>query len=216
MKKFLFVATIAVLMSIFNINAQIELRNPTNENKTIFKNPTENKEFNTNAVPFDEKVQDGPRMDLNKFGVEQRRNLNIQQGNYNHYNQQVNHNQNSIVGNIDRTNVNRPQSAALNNNQFNYNQNASRKVSTDGAVNATFNTPMQVKPMKQIGQLATVEDEIIETAPMQRISVNPEDGSSNTETPTAPGGDPNVPIEDAIPFLVLIAGIYAFILRRKQ
>ncbi len=214
MKKFLFVATIAILMSIFNVNAQIELRNPTNENKTILKNPTENKEFNTNAVPFDEKVQDGPRMDLNKFGIEQRRNLNIQQGNYNHYNQQVNHNQNSIVGNIDRTNVNRPQSAALNNNQFNYNQNASRKVSTDGAVNTTFNTPMQVKPMKQIGQLATVEDEIIETAPMQRISVNPEDGSSNTETPTAPGGD-STPIGDALPVLVLFAAIYTFMIRRK-
>lgn len=215
MKKFLFVATITILMSIFNVNAQIELRNPTNENKTILKNPTENKEFNTNAVPFDEKVQDGPRMDLNKFGVEQRRNLNIQQGNYNHYNQQVNHNQNSIVGNIDRTNVNRPQSAALNNNQFNYNQNASRKVSTDGVVNATFNTPMQVKPMKQIGQLATVEDEIIETAPMQRISINPEDGSSNTGTPTAPGGDPT-PIGDALPILMLFAAIYTFMIRRKQ
>ena len=216
MKKILFIAIFSAVGCSVGVNAQIELRTPTQENKTVLQNPTENKDFNTNAVPFDEKVQDGPRMELNKFGVEQRRNLNIQQGNYNHYNQQINHNQHSIVGDIDRTAVNRPQSN-LNNSQFDYNQNADRKTTTNGTANTSYNAPMQVKPMKQIGELATAEDEIgeiVEIGDRQNISINPEDGSATT--PTAPGGDPNVPIGDAIPFLVLIAGIYAFILRRKQ
>ena len=198
------------------LNAQIELRTPTQENKTILQNPTENKDFNTNAVPFDEKVQDGPRMELNKFGVEQRRNLNIQQGNYNHYNQQINHNQHSIVGDIDRTTVNRPQSN-LNNSQFDYNQNADRKTTTNGTANTSYNAPMQVKPIKQTGELATTDEVIVEIGDRQNISINPGDGSSGTTTPTAPGGDPTPgPIGDAIPFLVLLASVYAFILRRKQ
>ena len=215
MKKFLFIAIFSIVGCSMGLNAQIEMRTPTQENKTILQNPTENKDFNTNAVPFDEKVQDGPRMELNKFGVEQRRNLNIQQGNYNHYNQQINHNQHSIVGDIDRTTVNRPQSN-LNNSQFDYNQNAERKTTTNGTANTSYNAPMQVKPMKQTGELATTDEVIVEIGDRQNISINPGDGSSGTTTPTAPGGDPNVPIGDAIPFLVLLAGVYAFILRRKQ
>ena len=213
MKKFLFIAIFSVVGCIMGLNAQIELRTPTQENKNILKNPTENREFNTNAVPFDEKVQDGPRMELNKFGVEQRRNLNIQQGNYNHYNQQANHNQHTIVGDVDRATVNRPQSN-LSNNQFNYNQNAERKVTTNSATNTTYNAPIQVKPMKQAGELATTDDVIIETGDKQNIVINP-DGSTGTPTPTAPGGDPT-PIGDAIPFLVLLAGIYAFVIRRTK
>ena len=213
MKKFLFIAILSTIGSIMGLNAQIELRTPTQENKNILKNPTENREFNTNAVPFDEKIQDGPRMELNKFGVEQRRNLNIQQGNYNHYNQQANHNQHTIVGDVDRATVNRPQSN-LSNNQFNYNQNAERKVTTNGATNTTYNAPMQVKPMKQIGELATADDVIIETGDKQNISIDPNTGSATT-TPTVPGGDPT-PIGDAIPFLVLLAGIYAFVIRRTK
>ena len=214
MKKFLFIAIFSVVGCSMGLNAQIELRTPTQENKTILQNPTEKRDFNTNAVPFDEKVQDGPRMELNKFGGEQRRNLNIKQGEYNHYNQQANPNQTSIINGVDRTTVNRPQST-LNNNQFNYNQNEGRKVTNGASSNVTYNAPMQVNQIKQTGELATTDEVIVEIGDRQNISVNPGDGSSGTTTPTAPGGDPT-PISDAIPFLVLIAGIYAFILRRKQ
>lgn len=214
MKKFLLIASIAIFGAMtVGLSAQIELRNPTQENKTILKNPTQNNEFNTNAMPFDEKTTDGPRMNLNKFGVEQHRNLNIKQGNYNHYNQKTT-NHNPIVGNIDRTVVNRPQSATLHNNQFNYNQNSNRKVESASTTTITYNTPMQVKPLRQKDDIATTDELIIETGDKQRISINPGDGS--TTDPIAPGGNPDTPISDAIPFLVLLAGIYAFIIRRKQ
>lgn len=215
MKKFLFIAIFSVVGCNMGLNAQIELRTPTQENKTILKNPTENKEFNTNAVPFDEKVQDGPRMDLNKFGVEQRRNLNIKQGEYNHYNQQANPNQTSIINGVDRTIVNRPQST-LNNNQFNYNQNEGRKVTNGASSNVTYNAPMQINQTKNTGATQTTEqnDNIIATGDIQNISIGT-DGSTTTPTPTAPGGDPT-PIGDALPILMLFAAIYTFIIRRKQ
>ena len=66
MKKFLFIAILAIVGTSLDINAQIELRNPTQENKTILN---DNNDFNTNVVPYDEKVQDAPRMELNKYGV---------------------------------------------------------------------------------------------------------------------------------------------------
>lgn len=216
MKKFiLFVAIAFVSATSVVVNAQIELRNPTQENKTILKNPTENKDFNTNAMPFDEKTQDGPRMNLNKFGGEQQRNLNIKQGNYNHYNKQQNNTTTSIVTDVDRSAVNRPQSPTLNNEQFNYNQNANRKVESASATSVNYNAPMQVKTP---GTKATTaaDDIVIETGDQQNINVNPNDGSSNTTTPTVPGGDATPgPIGDAIPVLVMLAALYALILRRK-
>ena len=215
MKKFILFVALAFIGTIStDISAQTVLRNPTQENQTILKNPTENKEFNTNAVPFDEKTQDGPRMNLNKFGNEQPRNLNIKQGNYNHYNQQQQHSATTIVTDIDRSAVNRPQSATLNNNQFNYNQNSGRKVESASATSVNYNSPMQMKPMRQKDNNAA-DEIIIETGDQQNISIDPNSGSSNTANPSAPGGNPT-PISDAIPFLVLIAGIYAFILRHKQ
>ena len=213
MKKFLFIAILAIVGTSLDINAQIELRNPTQENKTILN---DNNDFNTNVVPFNEKVQDAPRMELNKFGVEQRRNLNIKQGEYNHYNQQTNTTQTSIVNGVDRTTVNRPQST-LNNNQFNYNQNEGRKVTNGATSDVTYNAPMQVNQTKRIGSTQTTEqsDNIIATGDMQNISINPNDGSTST-TPIAPGGNPTPgPIGDAIPFLVLLASLYIFYIRRK-
>ena len=215
MKKFiLFVAIAFVSATSVVVNAQIELRNPTQENKTILKNPTENKDFNTNAMPFDEKTQDGPRMNLNKFGGEQQRNLNIKQGNYNHYNKQQNNTTTSIVTDVDRSAVNRPQSPTLNNEQFNYNQNANRKVESASATSVNYNSPMQMKPMRQKDNNAA-DEIIIETGDIQNISIGT-DGSTTTPTPTAPGGNPTPgPIGDAIPVLVMLAALYALILRRK-
>ena len=216
MKKFiLFVALAFVSATSVVVNAQIELRNPTQENKTTLKNPTENKEFNTNAMPFDEKTQDGPRMNLNKFGGEQQRNLNIKQGNYNHYNKQQNNTTTSIVTDVDRSAVNRPQSATLNNEQFNYNQNSNRKVESASATSVNYNAPMQVKTP---GTKATpaADDIVIETGDKQNISIDSNTGSSTTPTPSAPGGDATPgPISDAFPFLLLLAALYALVLRRK-
>ncbi len=216
MKKFLIFTAILFIGSNCILNAQIELRNPTQENKTILKNPTDNKVFNTNTVPFDEKVQDGPHMNLHKFGTEQKRNISVKQGDYNHYNQQSTYNQ-SITGTVDRATVNRPQSATLNNNQFNYNQNAGRKISNNtSSTNPTYNAPMQINMKQQNSELATTDNTTIQVSDRQSISINPNDGSSNTDTPIAPGGNPSTPIGDAYTLLVILAGLYAFILYRKQ
>ena len=214
MKKFiLFVAIAFVSATSVVINAQIELRNPTQENKTILKNPTENKDFNTNAMPFDEKTQDGPRINLNKFGGEQQRNLNIKQGNYNHYNKQQNNTTTSIVTDVDRSAVNRPQSPTLNNEQFNYNQNANRKVESASATSVNYNAPMQVKaPSTKVTTAA--DDIVIEIGDQQNVKIDSNTGS--TTDPVAPGGNPTPgPIGDAIPVLVMLAALYALILRRK-
>lgn len=214
MKKFiLFVAIAFVSATSVVVNAQIELRNPTQENKTILKNPTENKDFNTNAMPFDEKTQDGPRMNLNKFGGEQQRNLNIKQGNYNHYNKQQNNTTTSIVTDVDRSAVNRPQSPTLNNEQFNYNQNANRKVESASATYVNYNAPMQVKTPSTKTTTAA-DDIVIEIGDQQNVKIDSNTGS--TTDPVAPGGNPTPsPIGDAIPVLVMLAALYALILRRK-
>ncbi len=214
MKKFLLFAILAFIGTLWNLNAQIELRDNAQENKTVFKNPTENNDFNTNAVPFNEKTQDAPKMNLNKFGTEQNRNISVKQANYNHYNQHANQNQKSIISDVDRTTVNRPQSTTLNNNQFNYNQNSNRKVSATNNSSATYNAPMQVKPLNKNNESTSDDNVIVETGNNQGISINPNDGSATN--PIAPGGNPDpTPISDAIPFILLLASIYAFIIRRK-
>jgi hypothetical protein len=106
MKTKIFIVATILFASVLGINAtpQVEL-----------KNPTENREFNTNETPFNEKRTEGLREEYNQFG-QQQRHISVKGGSYDHYNQAGR--QQSILGEQDAV-VNRPQSATLNNNQYN-------------------------------------------------------------------------------------------------
>lgn len=205
-----FLIVIAILCAgIISINAQpkIEFRDPTKVNE--LKNPTINNEFNTNTTPFNEKRTEGLRENYNHFGYE-RQNINVRSGSYEHYNQ-IGHQQ-SILSEREGVVVNRPQSPTMN-SQYNYgNQNANRVVgNTTGNANVKYNSPMSVEQIKAIRKATTTEEEIIETGDKQNINI----GAGGVVDPGVLPERP-VPVSDAIPFIVMLAGLYAFILRRKQ
>ena len=111
--------------------------------------------------------------------------------------------------------VNRPQSATLNNNQYNYsNQNAGRKVdNANTTARVNYNTPISVNQLKSQPSAITAEEDFIETSDRQNISI----GAGGVVDPSILPKNPyKEPIGDAIPFIVMLAGVYAFILRRKQ
>lgn len=205
-----FLIVIAILCAgIIGINAQpkIEFRDPTKVNE--LKNPTINNEFNTNTTPFNEKRTEGLRENYNHFGYE-RQNINVRSGSYEHYNQ-IGHQQ-SILSEREGVVVNRPQSPTMN-SQYNYgNQNANRVVgNATGNANVKYNSPMSVEQIKAIRKATTTEEEIIETGDKQNITIGPGGVVDPGDLPERP-----VPVSDAIPFIVMLAGLYAFILRRKQ
>lgn len=206
MKTKIFIVATILFASIVNINAMPQVE---------FKNPTENREFNTNTTPFDEKRTEGLREEYNQFG-QQQRHINVKSASYEHYNQ-VGHQQ-SILGNQDAV-ANRPQSATLNNNQYNYgSQNSNRKagVASNGT-KVSYNTPMSIEQISR--PLTSAADEMtIETGSRQNISFDKETGEVDGDVlPVNPYDPPKTePISDAIPFIIMLAALYAFIIRRKQ
>ena len=203
MKTKIFIVATILFASILGINAtpQVEL-----------KNPTENREFNTNETPFNEKRTEGLREEYNQFG-QQQRHISVKGGSYDHYNQAGR--QQSILGGQDAV-VNRPQSATLNNNQYNYgNQNTGRKIdNSNAATRVSYNTPMSVEQISR-RPISSAADEItIETGGQQNISFDKNTGK--TEEGTLPTNPYEQPIGDAIPFVVMLAALYTFIIRRKQ
>jgi hypothetical protein len=165
-----------------------------------------------NRVPFDDNNPNGPQIEYNKFG--EKRNIKVKSASYDHYNQSGTKQHHAIISSREQNNSIR-QSVTLNNNQFNYNQNSNRKVESASATSVNYNAPMQVKT-PGTKATTTADDIVIETGDQQNISINPNDGSSNTTTPTVPGGDATPgPIGDAILVLVMLAALYALILRRK-
>ncbi len=205
MKNKIFIVAAILFAGIIGINAQPNIE---------LKNPTTNNEFNTNATPFNEKRTEGLRENYNQFGNE-RRNINVKSSSYDHYNQTGR--QQSILGNQENVVVNRPQSATLNNNQYNYgNQNAGRKVdNTNRGSNVRYNAPMSVEQINATLTTTTSDEEIIETGDMQNVAIGAGGVIENKDLPKTPG-QTKAPISDAIPFIVMLAGVYAFILRRKQ
>ena len=203
MKNKIFIVAAILFAGIIGINAQPNVE---------LKNPTTNNEFNTNATPFNEKRTEGLRENYNQFGNE-RRNINVKSSSYEHYNQTGS--QKSILGNQENVVVNRPQSATLNNNQYNYgNQNAGRKVdNTNRGSNVRYNAPMSVEQINATLTTTTSDEEIIEIGDQQNIKI----GAGGVVDPnTLPKTPYKQPIGNAIPFIVMLAGVYAFILRRKQ
>ena len=203
MKNKIFIVAAILFAGIIGINAQPNVE---------LKNPTTNNEFNTNATPFNEKRTEGLRENYNQFGNE-RRNINVKSSSYEHYNQTGR--QQSILGNQENVVVNRPQSATLNNNQYNYgNQNAGRKVdNTNSGSNVRYNAPMSVEQINATLTTTTSDEEIIEIGDQQNIKI----GAGGVVDPnTLPKTPYKQPIGNAIPFIVMLAGVYAFILRRKQ
>lgn len=203
MKNKIFIVAAILFAGIIGINAQPNVE---------LKNPTTNNEFNTNATPFNEKRTEGLRENYNQFGNE-RRNINVKSSSYDHYNQTGR--QQSILGNQENVVVNRPQSATLNNNQYNYgNQNAGRKVdNTNSGSNVRYNAPMSVEQINATLTTTTSDEEIIEIGDQQNIKI----GAGGVVDPnTLPKTPYKQPIGNAIPFIVMLAGVYAFILRRKQ
>ena len=208
MKKItLFLLSIIYCALCIELNAQ---------QKVELKNPTENKEFNTNTTPFEEKRTEGLREEYNTFGNE-RRNITIKHGSYDHYNQTGN--QKSILSNQDAI-VNRPQSATLNNNQYNYgNQNSDRKVGDNAnSQRVSYNTPISVEQINRRSLSSSTEDNTIETGDRQNISFDKETGKVEGEVlPINPYDPPKTePIGDAVPFIVMLAALYALFIRRKQ
>ena len=205
MKKItLFLLSIIYCALCIELNAQ---------QKVELKNPTENKEFNTNATPFEEKRTEGLREEYNTFGNE-RRNITIKHGSYDHYNQTGN--QKSILGNQDAV-VNRPQSATLNSNQYNYgNQNGSQKVGNEtNSQQVTYNTPTTVEQINRRPLSSSADDNTIEIGDRQNISFDKETGKvENGVLPDNPYDQ--MPIGDAAPFIVMLAALYALFIRRKQ
>lgn len=203
MKNKIFIVAAILFAGIIGINAQPNVE---------LKNPTTNNEFNTNATPFNEKRTEGLRENYNQFGNE-RRNINVKSSSYEHYNQTGR--QQSILGNQEDVVVNRPQSATLNNNQYNYgNQNAGRKVdNTNSGSSVRYNAPMSVEQINATLTTTTSDEEIIEIGDQQNIKI----GAGGVVDPnTLPKTPYKQPIGNAIPFIVMLAGVYAFILRRKQ
>ena len=203
MKNKIFIVAAILFAGIIGINAQPNVE---------LKNPTTNNEFNTNATPFNEKRTEGLRENYNQFGNE-RRNINVKSSSYEHYNQTGR--QQSILGNQEDVVVNRPQSATLNNNQYNYgNQNAGRKVdNTNNGSSVRYNAPMSVEQINTTLTTTTSDEEIIEIGDQQNIKI----GAGGVVDPnTLPKTPYKQPIGNAIPFIVMLAGVYAFILRRKQ
>ena len=203
MKNKIFIVAAILFAGIIGINAQPNVE---------LKNPTTNNEFNTNATPFNEKRTEGLRENYNQFGNE-RRNINVKSSSYDHYNQTGR--QQSILGNQENVVVNRPQSATLNNNQYNYgNQNAGRKVdNTNSGSSVRYNAPMSVEQINATLTTTTSDEEIIEIGDQQNIKI----GAGGVVDPnTLPKTPYKQPIGNAIPFIVMLAGVYAFILRRKQ
>ena len=203
MKNKIFIVAAILFAGIIGINAQPNVE---------LKNPTTNNEFNTNATPFNEKRTEGLRENYNQFGNE-RRNINVKSSSYEHYNQTGR--QQSILGNQENVVVNRPQSATLNNNQYNYgNQNAGRKVdNTNSGSSVRYNAPMSVEQINATLTTTTSDEEIIEIGDQQNIKI----GAGGVVDPnTLPKTPYKQPIGNAIPFIVMLAGVYAFILRRKQ
>lgn len=208
MKKItLFLLSIIYCALCIELNAQ---------QKVELKNPTENKEFNTNTTPFEEKRTEGLREEYNTFGNE-RRNITIKHGSYDHYNQTGN--QKSILGNQDAV-VNRPQSATLNSNQYNYgNQNGSQKVGNEtNSQQVTYNTPTTVEQINRRSLSSSTDDNTIEIGERQNISFDKETGKVEGDVlPVNPYDPPKTePIGDAVPFIVMLAALYALFIRRKQ
>ena len=214
MKNKIFIVALILFAGIIGLNAQpkIELRDPTKVNE--LKNPTINNEFNTNTTPFDEKRIEGLRENYNRFGYE-RQNISIKSGSYEHYNQAGR--QQSLINNQENIVVNRPQSATLNSTPNNYgNQNANRVVgNATGNANVRYNAPMSVEQIKATKKTTTTDEEIVETGDKQNISLRPGNEGGGVVDPGVLPERP-VPVSDAIPFIVMLAGLYAFIIRRKQ
>ena len=105
----------------------------------------------------------------------------------------------------------------MNNNQYNYgNQNAGRKVdNTNSGSSVRYNAPMSVEQINATLTTTTSDEEIIETGDMQNVAIGAGGVIENKDLPKTPG-QTKVPVSDAIPFIVMLAGVYAFILRRKQ
>ena len=210
MKNKIFIVALILFAGIIGLNAQpkIELRDPTKVNE--LKNPTINNEFNTNTTPFDEKRIEGLRENYNRFGYE-RQNITIRSGAYEHYNQAGR--QQSLINNQENIVVNRPQSATLNSTPNNYgNQNANRVVgNATGNANVRYNAPMSVEQIRATQKTPTTDEEIVETGDKQNITIGPGGVVDPGVLPERP-----VPVSDAIPFIVMLAGLYAFIIRRKQ
>ena len=208
MKKItLFLLCIISYTLCFELNAQpkVELKNPTQDNT-----------FNTNTTPFNEKKTEGLREEYNTFGNE-RRNLNVKQGSYDHYNQ--NGRQQSILSNQDVV-INRPQSATLNNNQFNYSdQNNGRKIGNEAnSQRVSYNTPTNIEQINRRSLSSSTDDNTIEIGERQNISFDKETGKvEDNVLPVNPYDPPRTePIGDAVPFVVMLAALYALFIRRKQ
>lgn len=202
-----FVIAIALLLaSIVTANAMPQ---------TELKNPTENNEFNTNATPFNEQNRDGMHIEYNKFGQE-KRNINVKKASYDHYNQ--NGHQQSILGSQNEVVANRPHQNTLNNNQYNYgNQNKERQIGVaNKSERINYNTPMTVEQMSRKSIQTATDDNIIETGDMQNITIGAGGKVDPSTLPSNPYKEVDSPLSDAIPFIIILAGIYAFILRRKQ
>ena len=189
--KFLIIA-FTFISGIINANTNIDLRNRT---------------------PFEESNNTfGPKIEYHKFG--EKRNINVKSASYNHYNQKG-HKQ-SII-NQNTTPVNRTQSVTLQNTQFNYgNQNSGRKNSETTVASMRYNTPMQIDQYRDrsnsLSSTVASNNITIETGLTQHIVVDTE----NSETDTPDDSTEDVPLTDAIPFMLFLASIYYTVLRYKK
>ena len=199
MKNKFLIAALFVAFGVVALNAQ-----PT----VVLENPTKNVEFNTNTTPFG--GQNNTNMQYNKFG-QQSRNISVEAGSYDHYNRQRDY-QHSILGNQNPSVINRPQSATLNSSPNNYNnQNSSRKISSNGnGVDVRYNTPVSVDQMNRRSLSQSSEEDAVEIGQVDEIKIG-DKGQTETTLPS----DPTMPISDAAPFVMLMAAVYMFIIRRK-
>lgn len=163
-----------------------------------------------NRTPFEEYNNPfGAKIEYHKFN--EKRDIKIKQASYDHFTKKGGHKK-SII-NQNNTAASRTQNVTLQNSQFNYGkQNSARINSKTTPATIRYNTPISINQYrdysKSLSSTVASNNIVIETGSVQHIVIDEED--SDTETPE------DMPLTDAIPFMLLLATIYYAILRYKK
>ena len=220
MKKYIAIIILCFVWGDITAYAQAVLRDPYETLRpTSLDTELHNRDFNPNETPFNERNSVMPSVNYNKFGNQQRQQIRVASQNYQHYNQPVKSSQYDIHNTPTSNNYNRPFTGnqTIQNNQFNYNQNASRKANINVQEQNVVYSEHQKLKINQSNTAEAVDENIVLIGDQQHISIDPNNPGA-TPNPTPGFGtdeEKNPPLTDGIPVLLFFSLIYVLYIRRK-